>query len=167
MFGKKQKMIVKKNSKMMIDFLAKAILFFALAIVVFLFLKKFFTVVKPIPPWSRSLSNLEKSIKNLDPNYIDLTRTATVSLKNEFIKGFTNESEMYVEDKNKKNCICVCFDSDCSNAKDDSKKYCKTIKYKPNDDFIIDPASNDPITYDIGLERISGEIRVSVAGFTR
>ena len=157
-------MILAKKADLMTVQLVKAILFFVLAILVFMFLSRVFTATKAVPEWSKSLSAVERAIANLDDKSISLTRTANIQLDKYFIRGYTESGGVCITVQDKANCICACKDSSCTNAKEDPEKFCKSVLYKPSNDFKIGPNIPDPVTYKIGLQMIGSEPQVKIMG---
>jgi hypothetical protein len=135
--------------------LAKAILFIAVFICIVYLIVKIYTGTIAIPAWSRSLSAVDKAIDNLDPDNLALERTASVELGNYFIKGFSNLCDA--------DCICACSDTECSNAANNPKKFCRAIPYKIST-FTVSTDNDKPVAVRLGLEKIGNDNYVKVLG---
>jgi hypothetical protein len=144
------------KANMMFEELGKAILFLILAIFVFIFLAKVFTVSPVIPEWSRSLNAMEKAINTLSKDNPDISRTANIQLKNNyFIRGFSSEDDMCPANKDMPHCICACSGDVCENVADNKVKFCKSLKYSPVPGFIIRNNEDKPVTYTVKLTQDS------------
>jgi len=163
--GKKQKMIAKK-ADITVENLIMAILFFAIFVLVMIFAYKVYRQVKPVPPWSKSLTSVEKAINTLDPGNSEVTRTANVQLKKYSIKGFNKSYGMCPEDE-KPHCICACDSVNCDNAREDKEKYCRNVFIPPQKNFVITQDDEKPATYRLGLEKVDDQIQVKVVEIIR
>ncbi|MEK6916117.1 MAG: hypothetical protein AABW92_00070 [Nanoarchaeota archaeon] len=128
---------------------AKALLFAAVAILVFIFIARTSNVLKAAPEWTNALTASQQAINSLDPDKPELTRTINAQLKNYHIKGL-NKENCPVNEK-APYCVCACSDAECSNAKNDEKKYCRNVKYEA-DGYVIKPDSDKLVTYKIGFD---------------
>jgi len=141
----------------------QAILFVVLAVLVMVFIVKFYLAMKPVPEWSRALAATEQAINSLDPDNTELVRKVNIKLVGYQIKGLSQES--CPENEEMPSCICACTDPGCSNAMKEEKKFCRNVKYNTTN-FVLNPSSDDIITYSIGLNETTKEVieRVSIGG---
>lgn len=156
-----------KGSAIAFEQLILAILFIIVFLFIGNFLARLFINQSSIPEWSKSLSNLEKAIGSLDEQYISVTRSANVQLKESgAIHGYSKESGKCIEDQELPGCVCYCSSQNCDNALNDREKYCKPVKYPPaNDGFTITNKEESPLPYKVELILEGSDPKVNVIPF--
>jgi hypothetical protein len=149
----------------------KVILFVITAFFVIIFISKACSYKPLIPEWSRSLSNLETAINNLNDKTagdMAISRSATVMLlKSYYIQGFSADDAICGIDKekykDKPDCICACNKNGCKNALDESEKYCRHIAFRPVDGFLIESRDEKTISYEVFLVKSGKDTLVNIS----
>ena len=160
-----QRRLNKKGSELVLKNTVEAILFLLLFIVVIIILRTWWNAYQSqgSMPALISLDGLQKAIDKLDPEYMDITRTAAIQTNNYLIRGYVGNLDLCGEQGGEAlNCICVCESDTCEFGYKDPNKNCRIVKYKP-ESLRIEQEEENVINYVVRLTGSEDDPIINIA----